>query len=349
MKITITTLILGLFIFISCNNSESNEEVSYDLNYTVEDFFESDIKLSSSRIRNFTMDDRHDEKASLGKLLFYERRLSLNNTVSCGSCHRQQLGFSDDERFSTGLFGRQTTRNAMSLANNAYQISHFWQGFDGGLGDHVLNPISNHIEMGMYNNAEMVGKLTSIPEYVELFDQVYGAEISEGNVREAMTYFVSSILSYRAKYDKRIATGLTSPSEVYSAQEEAGFNLFFGKALCGDCHQGRHLSASWRRHANIGLDLVYEDQGAGNGMFKVPSLRNVALSGPYMHDGRYDSLEEVVEHYVDGVKDHPQLDWTLKNVDIDLDDREKYQLIAFLHTLTDHELLRDERFSDPFR
>ena len=284
-----------------------------------------------------------DEYAALGRLLFYDTRLSLNNSIACGSCHLQSKAFSDGLQFSPGLENYKTSRNSMALVNVGYHASTFWEGHNGDVENHILDPISNHIEMGMKSPEELVAKLKAIDDYNRLFDEVTGEEITEENLQYALAIFVKSLISYNSKYDK----GLELQFANFSIAEQRGRELFFGDAKCGSCHRDVHLTASWRRSANIGLDMEYADQGAGGGKFKIPSLRNISETGPYMHDGRFESLEEVIEHYNTGVQDHPELDWALGG-DLGLDENDKQDLIAFLETLTDYEFMADPKFSNPF-
>ncbi len=330
-----------LIILVACQNSFDSDNV-YDSELVLEDFdyFEEEIPFSKTA---YGASVNHDDMAALGRILFYDKRLSQNNSIACASCHKQEIGFSDNKIFSTGVRNYETTRNAMQLVNNAYQIAHFWEGKEGKIEDHVLSPVSNHIEMGMKDVNELVEKLKGITAYNTLFNQVYGEEISEELITNSLSTFVASIISYNSKFDKGEEINFAN----FTISEVAGKDLFFGKAKCFNCHGGDHYSASWRKNANIGLEMNYDDQGGGNGRFKVPSLRNIALTAPYMHDGRFETLEEVVDHYANGVRNHPHLDWAL-TTPIALDELESKQLVDFLHTLTDHQLINDEKFSNPF-
>lgn len=336
-----TALSLFILLFlVACNIDNVRVDERPFPVFEVIDFLEDDIPFSSA----ISWDINFDKKATLGRILFYDKQLSLNNSISCGNCHIQKKGFCDDVKLSTGLFNEKTKRNSMALVNNAYQRKNFWEGHAGRLEEHILSPISNHIEMGMASPEALADKLNKIDDYTELFSDVYNSEASELNIQESLTAFVSSLVSYNSKFDQGKDLGFSN----YSLSEKAGKNIFFGKAKCAHCHKGDHFVSTWRLTANIGLETNYEDQGSGNGKFKVPSLRNVELTGPYMHDGRFDTLEEVIEHYSSGVKDHPQLDWTLESGGIGLNDLEKSDLLAFLKTLTDYEFINDPRFSDPF-
>ena len=340
MKNIVFLLSIVIIIF-SCQSVEDSPETNFvQLELDDYDYFEAEIPYDETRYQSRS---NHDKVAALGRILFYDNRLSQNNSISCANCHNQENGFSDNKRFSRGVKNFETGRNSMALTNNAYQISHFWEGHSGRIEKHILNPISNHIEMGMKNVDELVTKLSEIENYNDLFMEVYNEAISEELIENALTTFVASLISYNSKFDK----GKDIDFVNFTANELAGKDLFFGKANCGQCHKGEHYTASWRRSTNIGLDLDYEDEGAGEGKFKVPTLRNIALTGPYMHDGRFETLEEVVEHYTSGIKDHPELDWILQDK-IDLSDTEKKLVIEFLHTLTDYQITTDPKFSSPF-
>ncbi len=340
-------LLLGLVLFLlfalqSCLNNKPNPYVIVTPNLEIEDYFESEIPFF---LNHELRKDSTDLKASLGRILFYDRRLSYNNSISCGSCHKQSLAFSDGRQFSDGLYNIPTKRNSMSLVNTRFHTASFWEGFTGPLEDHILSPITNHIEMGMRSTDEMVDRLKEIPEYQEIFNSVFDSGINAENVGNAMNTFVSALISYNAKIDIGEEMNFTN----FNTAELRGKDLFFGKAKCDNCHRpNNHYSSSWRKNTNIGLDTVYADKGAGNGKFKVPSLRNVELTSPYMHDGRFNTLEEVVEHYSTGIKPHLHLDWILQGDHINLSEQEKSDLVEFLKTFTDESFVSDARFSDPF-
>ncbi|MEL6943927.1 MAG: cytochrome c peroxidase, partial [Bacteroidota bacterium] len=292
-----------------------------------------------------------NRQAALGRLLFYDPILSKNNFISCATCHEQSKAFSDNLKFSTGLFGEQTTRNSMALVNAGFQHRFFWDFSGDGLEKEVMKPIQNHIEMGIENLEYLTKKLQQSTSYPVLFEEVFGqSEITEENLSIAIATFVKSIYSYDSKYDQ----GMTSDFANFTRSEEAGMSLFFGKAGCEGCHNAPHFTSNWT--ANIGLDMEYDDEGAGNGKFKIPSLRNIEFTAPYMHDGRFATLEEVVDHYNHGIKNHKYLDWYLQDRSfnprqpkrLNLSDPEKQDLIAFLKTLTDESMLKAERFSNPF-
>ena len=332
-----TLFILGLII-LSCSESDkfnASTEIP-DLEIFEE---RSDIPFDDS---NF-----NEAEVALGRILFHDKRLSLNNSIACSHCHKQELAFADNTAKSRGLNSELTLRNSMSLTNMNYNSFFFWEGSSSKLDRVVLNPISNHLEMGMRSIDDLIEKLESETKYVELFDEVFNPTegISERTISTAISEFILSLVSYNSKFDE----GRKNNFVNFSFSEKNGMELFAGKALCGNCHQGDHFEAVWRKTANIGLDKEYQDQGAGSGRFKVPGLRNVELTAPYMHDGRFETLEEVIDHYTDGIVDHPALDWTLQSNKIQLTDLEKSDLVAFLKTLTDFKFISEPRYSDPFR
>lgn len=321
-----------------------------------------------------------DHKATLGRVLFYETQLSVNNRVSCGSCHQQNKAFADRLELSNGFENKKTTRNTPAICNPGSQHSYFWDLRETNLQAMVTQPIGNHIEMGLESPGYIVAKVEKLPYYKPLFLSAFGDEnIDINRIGEALSHFVRSMVSVQSKYD----LGVTSNFSNFSEQEMQGKKLFFESLPCGGCHGGENFDGWGSFSQNIGLEMDYADDGQpGNdwntgqpldGWFKVPSLRNVALTAPYMHDGRFASLEEVVEFYNAGIHPHPQLAFTLRegwngNIGFDiapidifipgngeisplrmnLRQEEKTALISFLHTLTDETIISDVKFSDPF-
>ena len=326
------------------------------LNFFVQPILAQDNMLST----NVTT----DAGATLGRVLFYDRRLSANQTVSCSSCHQQQHGFSDPRRFSVGFNGGLTGRNSMGLSNARwYQRRHFfWDERANTLEDQVLMPIQNTTEMGM-TLPDLVERLSAEPYYTNLFAITFGSpEISSERISRALAQFVRSIVSVRSKYD----AGLPNNFANFTPQENLGRQIFFGQvgnATCAACH-GTDNFVPGPALNNNGLEFPYVDLGVGaitgnaadNGKFKVPSLRNIELTAPYMHDGRFATLEEVVEFYNSGVVDNPNLSPPLRNPPplppgprrLNLTADQKAALVAFLKTLTDQNLVNDPKFSDPF-
>ena len=307
-----------------------------------------------------------DAGATLGRVLFYDQRLSTNGTVSCASCHQARAGFSDPRRFSVGFNGGLTGRNSMGLNNARYYARghFFWDERAATLEDQVLQPIQNAVEMGMTLPA-LVTRLSAEPFYTNLFAQTFGTPVITTNrISRALAQFVRSIISTRAKYDAGVASGFAN----FTAQENLGRQIFLGQvgnATCGACHGTDTFSAP--NINNNGLEFPYVDTGVGGitgraqdmGLFKVPSLRNIELTAPYMHDGRFATLEEVVEFYNSGVVSNANLSGPLRAPPapgtppgsprrLNLTTAQKAALVAFMKTLTDTNLTTDVRFSDPF-
>ena len=312
-----------------------------------------------------------EEGVELGHRLFGERLLSINNEQSCASCHVEENAFSDPgKKFSRGAEGKIGTRNAMPIFNLAWKKNFFWDGRASSIREQVLQPIQNPIEMHETLD-RVVAKLqatgradlrvspdapqrvpTDALDYPREFEKVFGSrEISAERIAKALEQFLLSKLSYDSKFD-RAFDGKTTLTD----EEKRGFELFiteydprrqqFG-ADCFHCHGGPLFQS--QSFANNGLDSEFTDLGrydathndADKGKFSVPSLRNVAVTAPYMHDGRFKTLEEVVEHYTTGMKRSSTLDPNLaKHPDggVPLSAADKKALVAFLKTLTDEHL-----------
>lgn len=302
-----------------------------------------------------------DAGATLGRVLFYDRRLSANQSISCASCHQQQHGFSDTNRFSRGFNGGFTDRNSMGLSNARwYQRRHFfWDERAATLEDQVLQPIQNAVEMGMTLEA-LTNRLAAEPFYTNLFTAAFGSpQVTSHRISLALAQFVRSIVSTRSKFDQGVASNFSN----FTAQENLGRQIFngqVGNATCTACH-GTDNFVPGPNINNNGLENPYVDKGLGRvtgrpqdeGLFKVPSLRNIALTAPYMHDGRFATLEEVVEFYNSGVVNHPNLSPPLRlpggqPLRLNLTAAQKAALVAFLRTLTDPNLATDAKYSDPF-
>ncbi len=322
-----------------------------------------------------------NDKAILGRVLFYDKHLSKDGKISCASCHRQEIAFSDDAPVSRGVFDRVGTRNSIALGSvlnfAAYYgtdlfgssgIPFFWDNRAGTASQQNLATMSNPVEMDM-SHSDIVSAVSAQPYYRPLFRMAYGDEtVTIQRVSEAIANFVNAIGSYRSKFDREaesvIGTNTWTNRERldfpgFTAAENRGKKLYLDN--CASCHnavQGRPN----KLFANNGLDATTTDQGVGGvskkqnemGMFKVPLLRNIALTAPYMHDGRFATLEEVIDHYSTGIQAHPNLSLELKQPNgqprrFNFTAQEKSDLIAFLHTLTDEEMKKDTRFSNPFK
>ena len=293
--------------------------------------------------------------ATLGRVLFYDRRLSRNDRVSCASCHQQQFAFSDTARLSRGFAGGLTGRHSMGLANaRFYQRGRFfWDERAATLEAQVLQPIQDTVEMGMTLPA-MVTKLSVSPYYPALFTAAFGtAEITSDRVGRALAQFVRSMVSGTSKFDQAFGGGTTPNfAATFTADELAGQILFTGPAGCARCHT-TNAAVSDDIH-NTGLDATQTDAGAGGGRFKAPSLKSVAVRPPYMHDGRFQTLEHVVDFYNTGVQNNANLDNRLRGpggggpIRLNLSVTQRNQLVAFMRTLTDNAFLTDPKFANPF-
>ena len=311
---------------------------------------------------NFTT----DAGATLGRVLFYDKRLSTNQTVSCSSCHQREHGFSDPRTFSVGFNGGLTGRNSMGLSHARwYQRRHFfWDERANTLEDQVLQPIQNAVEMGMTLDV-LTNRLAAEPFYTNLFATTFGSTaVTSDRISRALAQFVRSIVSTKSKYD----TGVSNNFANFTPQENLGRQIFLGqvgnpRATCVACHGTDSFTAGPALNNN-GLEFPFVDLGVGgitgnpgdNGKFKSPSLRNIELTSPYMHDGRFTTLEQVVEFYNSGVVDNPNLSPPLRTppgqppgaLRLNLTTQQKAALVAFLKTLTDPNLATDEKYADPF-
>ncbi len=311
---------------------------------------------------------RSNAVATLGRVLFHDRRLSVNDTIACASCHQQSLGFGDSRRFSLGFAGGSTTAHAMRLGNVRYWQpgNMFWDRRAATLEAQATEPIRHPVEMGFTDAAGGLGALTArlqaLPYYQELFTLAYGdATVTVARLQTAMAQFQRAMVATASRWDAAYAQvynpaapdrGLGTPLPGFSAQENRGRQLFIaappqGGLGCAACHQPPTFSLAANSRCN-GLD-------AGETvLFKSPSLKNVALSGAFMHDGRFATLEQVVDHYDRGVQDGPALDDRLRTPQgqprrLNLSAEDKAALVAFLRTLSDPALTTDARFSSPFR
>jgi cytochrome c peroxidase len=295
-----------------------------------------------------------DAGATLGRVLFYDKQLSHTNSVACASCHRQANGFSDPNQFSAGVNGL-TGRHSMGLANAGYYEDGkaFWDERASSLEDQALIPIQNSVEMGS-TLPEVVGKLSATNYYPQLFQAAFGSPtITPDRIAKAIGQFERSMVSYKSKFDSAYAANPGGPpnfAAVFTTEELQGEEVFHSdRGRCSQCHSTA-AQVSDAVH-NIGLNADdTSDPGAGDGKFKAPSLRNVAVRGKFMHDGRFSNLHQVVQFYETGIiHDNPNVDPLLdpnSGFLVTLEDFDA--LIAFLNTLTDTSFLTDAKFSDPF-
>jgi cytochrome c peroxidase len=304
-----------------------------------------------------------DRLATLGRVLFHDRRLSVNDTVSCASCHQPPTGFSDPQRFSIGFNGSSfTSAHSMRLGNLRYWTpgSMFWDRRAATLEAQATQPIQHPVEMGFDaangGLAALLSKMNGLSYYPELFQFAFGdTAITEARIQRALAHFQRAMVSTGSRWDTAYATVFTpnAPNRAlnvnlpgFSAEENRGRQLFMnapnqGGAGCARCHEPPAFALDANSRSN-GLD-------AGEArLFKSPSLKSVALGGPYMHDGRFATLAQVIEHYDSGVQPGPALDNRLRGGPLNLSAADKAALVAFLRTLDDTALTQDAKFSNPF-
>lgn len=306
--------------------------------------------------------------AALGRVLFYDKNLSINGKVACASCHKQSIGFTDEAVLSKGFDGGLTGKHSMRLANANFYTGErmFWDKRAQDLEDQVTQPIIDHTEMGFDAAAggieALIGKMKGLEYYPLLFEKAFGSEeISELKMKLALAQFVRSLVSTDSKFDQGFAqvfapgtpgAGVGAPFPNFTQQENMGKALFLqpppaGGAGCAGCH-GVPTFALAPNSLSNGLN-------AGETViFKSPSLKNIAVGGPYMHDGRFTTLAQVVEHYNSGVQNGPALDNRLRGPNgqplrLNLSDQQKAALVAFMETLTDNSLVSDAKFANPFK
>lgn len=290
--------------------------------------------------------------ATLGRVLFYDVRLSASDGVACASCHRQALGFGDTLPRSPGLAGRLPRRRTLALANARFNHAgqYFWDERAASLEEQVLQPIGDTLEMGL-TLPDLEDKLRRTPYYPVLFTAAFGSpEITSSRIASALAQFVRALVSSRSAADSMFATGGAPDSTRLRSQVLEGMRLF-EVVGCHNCH--RTIAYFADQPANIGLDTIPADSGAGQGRFKPASLRNVAVRPPYMHDGRFATLGEVIAFYDGGVRENPGLDPRLRADDgrprrLGLTPGQREALVAFLEALTDSSFLSTDRFGDPF-
>lgn len=317
------------------------------------------------------------DKAILGRVLFYDKKLSKDQSVACGSCHIQSAGFGDTKAVSEGVQDRAGDRNSIALTsvanfsayygtdlNGSQAIRFFWDNRAETAAEQSRGSLTNHKEMDM-TMKEVAQAVQAQAFYAPLFKRAFGdATITEDRVLEALANFVNSIGSYQSKFDEEATKAggfgnYTASFSGFSASENAGKSLYL--ANCASCHsQGMGRPVLF--NASNGLDLAPTDNGVYDvtklsnekGTFKVPTLRNIAVSGPYMHDGRFKTLEEVIDFYSTGIQAHPNLHPFLKKPDgtpkkLGFSPQQKSDLIAFLRTLTDQRAAENKRYSNPFK
>jgi cytochrome c peroxidase len=276
------------------------------------------------------------EKVELGRLLYFDRRLSADRTVACASCHDPQKGYTDGAAFSTGIKGQLGGRSAPTVINRAYSLAQFWDGRAATLEEQAKGPIANPIEMGNTHEA-MVASLNRLQGYRALFAKAFDSgEITLDRVAQAIATFERTILSGNSAYDRYKA----GDRKAMSAAQVRGMRVFVDKAKCDACHEGVNFTLNSYANLGVGSDKPEPDAGrfavtknpADWGAFKTPTLRDIARTAPYMHDGSLKNLDQVVSFYDKGGTPNKNLDSRMKP--LHLTEQEKSDLVAFLNALT---------------
>lgn len=315
-------------------------------------------------------------KAELGRLLFYDRRLSIDGSYACASCHQQRHAFTDGRQQAVGATGEHHRRNTMSLANVVYASSFNWADAEtASLEQQALVPMfgTAPIELGLAGHEQRVlAELAELPRYRQLFAAAFAhatAPITIDNAVRAIATFERTLISAGSPYDRYVQGADRS---ALSAGERRGLSLFFSPRLaCAECHRGFDLAGNTSWYHRPPTPLTFHNTGLYNlgrgaypavdqgrieitsrrrdmGRFKAPTLRNIELTAPYMHDGSIATLEEALAHYQAGGRARPNRYQSRRIRRLDLSESERRDLLTFLRSLTDHEFVSNPRFSDPF-
>jgi cytochrome c peroxidase len=373
--ILLTVPIFINLVLVSCREEETVVDQQlpvYDpLPYPLEVpwYFPDSLQLSADNALTV-------EGVELGRMLFYETQLSADNSISCASCHQQELAFTDGQQFASGIGGATFRKNAMSL-HNLLWVSHLnWDGSASSLEAQAIMPLTNSLEMGLTSVDEAVKRLQDTEDYPQQFYRAFGKDsITSENLLKALAQFQRTLISDDSKLD-RYWRGEYQPTEL----EVRGMDLFYTHpepsqgirgGNCGDCHLGPFTGGAidgFNGFHNNGLETdaglpaglsAHSGNDFDRGKFRAPSLRNIALTAPYMHDGRFQTLEEVLEHYDEHIQMSQTLDPLIRQasnepiiqgepVKLHLKEDEKEAILAFLRMLTDSTFIQDERFSNPF-
>jgi cytochrome c peroxidase len=328
-----------VFVFVSCSDAEEVPSPTIKVLDAIA------VPSHFPQIEYPTENTFNSERWLLGKKLFYDARLSIDSTVSCASCHKQDKGFADNVSLTPGVFGRNGVTNAPSLANMAYHPYYTREGGLPTLEMQVLVPISEHNEFG-FNIVEIENRLKNDMAYQDMAMKAYGRPLDPFVITRSISTFERSIISGESKYDH-----YTQGKFILSGEEELGRALFFGeKTNCSQCHNGFNFTNY--EFNNNGLYENYIHPGrfrltqkeSDLALFKTPSLRNVGFTAPYMHDGSIATLAEVVDHYNSGGRSHIHKSNLVRP--LGLSNTEKKALVAFLHTLDDYTLLTNPFLSE---
>jgi cytochrome c peroxidase len=275
------------------------------------------------------------DKVELGRLLYFDKRLSADNSVACATCHAPDKGFTDGAPVSTGIRGQKGGRSAPTVINRAYSLAQFWDGRAPTLEDQAKGPIANPLEMDNTHDA-MAAKLSGIQGYRPLFQKAFGSpDITIDTVAKAIATFERTLLSGNSAYDRYKAGNKAAMTRA----QIRGMDVYFNKAKCDQCHEGVNFTANAYANLGIGTDKPEPDTGRYEvtkdpidwGKFKTPTLRDITRTGPYMHDGSLKTLEEVVDFYDKGGAPNKNLDEKIKKLNLTAE--QKKDLVEFLKAL----------------
>jgi cytochrome c peroxidase len=353
MKSKIFFLSLILLVFASCSKDTEEVYIPVPAPLEIPSLFKSLLiapVIPSDNLQTV-------EGIALGKQLFFETKLSADNTQSCASCHDPKLAFTDDARFSEGIDGLVGNRNSMPIFNVAWNFDEqfFWDGRASSLQKQAFDPVRNPVEM--HNTwSNLAATLQQDTRYPELFYKAFGTrKIDSVLVTKAIAQFERTLISGNSKFDKHLRNEIP-----LTTQELNGFAVFMDetKGDCFHCH-GSDKNPLWtdNQFHNNGLDAVITDEGLAKvtgspndkGKFKSPSLRNLAFTAPYMHDGRFSTLEQVINHYSEGLQNSSTIDPLMKKVStggVGLTPQEKSDLKAFLLSLSDSDFINNPAFQN---
>ncbi|AZQ62676.1 cytochrome-c peroxidase [Flammeovirga pectinis] len=367
MPSKIKSLLIVFLFFLSCTEEPSSEQNSaYPLD--IPSHFGKQYILPETNPLTV-------KGVELGRMLFYDKQLSRDHTISCGSCHIQEKAFTDGLAKAEGIHGLIGDFSSMSTTNLMWNSHFFWDGRAASIEEQALDPIENPLEMDL-TLEEAVDRISIDDKYTNLFKLAFGSsEVTADRIGKAIAQFERTLISSNSKYDQYI-----KGSYQLTAEEKLGMDLFLTHPIagelrggnCGDCHLGVLTSGdplSFRGFHNNGLDddttikeglMAVTKNRFDEGKFKAPTLRNIALTAPYMHDGRFSTLEEVLEHYDQHIKNSYTLDPLISEasnepifpgdpIKLHLTTTEKEAIITFLHMLTDNDFITNPAFSDPFK
>jgi cytochrome c peroxidase len=343
-------IVIGLaFLSYSCNDLDDQYQEVVPL-VTVPDNFPAFIDSETNPLT--------EEGIALGKKLFFDKRLSGSNKVSCATCHQQNLAFSDGSALTTqGISGKALERNSPALINLAWANNGlFWDGGSTNLESQAFAPLAHEDEMHQ-NLEELILELNADANYPRLFNNAFGRAINQADIVKAIAQFERTLISANSRYDKYIRN---ESGGILNEEELKGLQL--AEQFCFSCHSTPLLTDNLYHNNGIDTDFTDDtelmmkkgrfritDNIQDLGKFRTPTLRNIEKTAPYMHDGRFSTLERVIEHYSNGILESATLDSNLHQkgkLGFSFSDTEKQQLIAFLKTLTDTQYLTDKRFSE---